>query len=547
MTDRSLAHWRASMALLAVFALLGPGSGCAPGDSGVGSSGTGVEQAGVQVGTITGFGSVIVDGNRYDETSASITADIDPSAPAVISAGNLKLGMATQLTYDGTARASSVQVGAAVAGAIDSLTSTGFAVAGQTVRLATSGAGITVLDGLGGLPDLAVGERVSVHGPRGVDEVIEASRIERIDPAAALYTRVLGPVSAVNRTARTLVIGGLTVAWTTATKVLPTGSNFAVGQTLAVWADAAPSAGTLSADVIAVRSASWVEGAPLRAGGVVRDYNRGGNRFTVRGVTVNNAGAVYVNGSSADLASGKPVWVQGRVTDGLLEANTITLLRSETDLANEITGAITDYVAGTRFRVRGSPIDASSATLSFENGSAANLGNGVLVQIRGALVDGVLRASRIKFVLDQDDRSGAFKGVVSGYDPITGRFTMQGIAMRLANTASFADDDGRTLSRAAFVNGIEARVDGQYVEGVYLVGAVRIDDESSGITVEAEGVAYQIDSLTQTFKVDLVPVRYSSLTRIEGDLTSLRAGTPVKVKGAMRAGTLVAAEIKIRP
>ena len=47
------------------------------------------------------------------------------------------------------------------------------------------------------------------------------------------------------------------------------------------------------------------------------------------------------------------------------------------------------------FKLAGVLIDASNA--NFERGNAANLRNGVLVEIKGVLTNGVVKATRVRF------------------------------------------------------------------------------------------------------------------------------------------------------
>ena len=61
----------------------------------------------------------------------------------------------------------------------------------------------------------------------------------------------------------------------------------------------------------------------------------------------------------------------------------------------EATAAITVFVSVSDFMISGTKIDASAAT--FEKGTAANLKDGVKVQVKGILTAGVVKASRVRF------------------------------------------------------------------------------------------------------------------------------------------------------
>jgi hypothetical protein len=77
---------RLTLGLLASFALAGLFAGCG---GGVGSGGTGTYASGA----ITGFGSIIVNDVRYDDSAATILDDDD--APR--SSSELRLGMTVQI------------------------------------------------------------------------------------------------------------------------------------------------------------------------------------------------------------------------------------------------------------------------------------------------------------------------------------------------------------------------------------------------------------------------------------------------------------------
>ncbi len=134
--------------------------------------------------------------------------------------------------------------------------------------------------------------------------------------------------------------------------------------------------------------------------GTVSNYVSLAN-FTVSGQVVNAQSAVIEDGSAADITAGAVVDVHGRVVSGVLMAtrveikSTTTTTPPDAGLAFEATGTISAFVSQASFKVSGSLIDASSA--SFERGTAVNLVNGVTVQVRGTLANGVVTATRIRF------------------------------------------------------------------------------------------------------------------------------------------------------
>ncbi len=60
----------------------------------------------------------------------------------------------------------------------------------------------------------------------------------------------------------------------------------------------------------------------------------------------------------------------------------------------DLDGLITDYAGLAAFRVLGTPIDATGVQIT--GGQSTNIGNGVKVEVAGMLVNGVLRATKLK-------------------------------------------------------------------------------------------------------------------------------------------------------
>ncbi|MFZ4761036.1 MAG: DUF5666 domain-containing protein, partial [Burkholderiaceae bacterium] len=136
----------------------------------------------IATGTITGFGSVIVDGVKYDDSAATVKVEDDASSPRSVTLSELKLGMQVEVKADDSGKAGTVTISSEVYGRITALRADGFVVAGQTVKVSTDTATPTVFEGVSGLSGLALNDFVEVHGKRDADGAIVASRIERKDP-----------------------------------------------------------------------------------------------------------------------------------------------------------------------------------------------------------------------------------------------------------------------------------------------------------------------------------------------------------------------------
>ena len=173
-------------------------AGCGGGGGGTtASGGTTAGTGSSATGAITGFGSIIVGGVRFDDSAASVQDDDGAS----MNSGDLKLGMVVRIkggkkTDDGTsirAKADSIEVHSELQGPVDSKTATSIVVLGQTVKISAT---TFFEDGLS-LATLTVGAVVEVHGfVDPVNNNLTATRIE--SKANAKVFKLQGTVSALN-------------------------------------------------------------------------------------------------------------------------------------------------------------------------------------------------------------------------------------------------------------------------------------------------------------------------------------------------------------
>ena len=190
------------------------------------------------IGTVTGFGSVFVDGvELQDATASTQTENADGSYTNVA----LKLGQRVEVTHDGRGTASKVTVDAAVIGKISALDTTAgtLTVAGQAVKVnsdAALGPVTTYGGGYTALGSAVVGDLVEVHGSPAYDTVakvyvVTATRLEK--QASISAVRVSGKVASLGSSS--FKINGLTVNFSGTTALVPAGTTLANAQTVLVW------------------------------------------------------------------------------------------------------------------------------------------------------------------------------------------------------------------------------------------------------------------------------------------------------------------------
>jgi hypothetical protein len=538
---------------------------------GGGSSGSVVSTSESQIagtGTVTGFGSVIIDGVKYDDSLTSVRVLDDDSSPRDASLNAIRLGMRVDMRTDNLGRLSGLGISPELKGPIGSI-NTGaktMVVLGQTVQIATEGSNTTVFEGVSGLAALEAGMIVEVHGTRDAAGQIVATRIERksLDDAANL--RLTGTINALDTNAKRFSVGSLVVDYASVPvlKLLPNAAALENGKRVAVWSSSEVIAGVLSAQAVSVRGAA--AGATtdrIRLSGLSSTPDTSARSFLVNGIRVSYASASFKDGSSSDLGSTKPVRIRGTLgSDGTVNASEIkfvTKLYSNDDnpvIESEVTGVITDFVSRASFKVRGVPIDASSDAINFESGSAANLADGVLVKIEGSPSASGLLPSKVRFVTTEDSRTRWLAGSISGRATVSGTVTFQlmGLDVRLANDATVTRFDGTSASPTDLINGQAIRVSGAIASGVFVARSViLLPDNLTQLPREVEGVASEVSvniSGVGSFKVGSLTVTTSGSTVFEGAVSSLKNGVRVEalgpVSGTAPALTLAATKVEVK-
>ena len=496
-------------------------------------------------GTVTGFGSVIVDGVKYDDSAATVKAEDDASSPRSVALSELKLGMQVEVKADDAGKAATVTISSEVFGRITALRADGFVVAGQTVKVSTDTANPTVFEGVSGLSGLALNDFVEVHGKRDADGAIVASRIERKDPGSVVAVRIAGSVAGLDAAAMSFTVGGLTVKYDDTTRVLPGAASLANGARVAVWSSAAPTGNTLTAKTIVVKKFNAAANDKARVGGLVRELAFATKRFKLDGVDVDASTASFLNGTVNDLANGRLVRVAGTFADNLLKVTEVRFVKDQGDAAVQLTGVVTDF-AGKQFKVRGVPVDVSDPAVVYENGSVDNLASGVLVRIEGVVAGAVVTPKKVVFVTAEDDRSRWLLGEVSAFQPTAGTFKLMGVDAKLAETATFRNANGSAATKADFTNGDRVQVRGAFVSGVFGVTEVVFRPGVQLVIDSVEGSAYEVDLSAGVFKLNGTAVKIGPTTVFEGSRENLRNGVKVEVYGTIVAGEFVATKIEIK-
>jgi Domain of unknown function (DUF5666) len=356
-------------------------------------------------GPITGFGSVIVNGVRFDDSSASV-ADDDGNVRA---SSELRLGMMAEIessgvTSDGSglrALARAIRFGSEIVGPVTSVAADGLSlvVLGETVYVKP-----TTLFGerlVGGLSGLVPGTVVDVHGL--LDVATGTYTATRIDARPnALFFKLRGLVTQIDKTAQTFRIGSgtETVSYAGIAAIVPAGLDNGM--------------------LVRVRlqttqvNGQWIAASVIRGARQLQDHDEAeiegritattfpvDRKFSVNGIAVDASNALFPQGT-AGIVLGASVEVKGRAVDGVILATRVSI---ETDHDRELRGfelhgvvSAFDGVART-FTLRGVTVSFAGSSIEFIRGVVTNLANGRQIEVKGVRSsDGTtLVATRIRF------------------------------------------------------------------------------------------------------------------------------------------------------
>jgi hypothetical protein len=465
------ARLQACLAALALTVLAGCGGGA--------GSVAGIDRLGVTSGTVNGFGSVIVNGIRYEVTGTTqVRIDDSPG-----SQDDLEVGQQVTVRWrsddDGATRTadqidySSVVTGPVATGSIDPVAGT-FTVLGQVVRVTATtsfGAGISPAD----LTGLAAGQTVEVSGLLDAGGFIRATRIETRAPGQLEVRGVAATV-----TAQTFTIGNLVVFYQGAN--LPDGP-LQNGDLVEAKGTVIDGLGRLVATVVEREDDFATIGGSaddIDLEGFITTFTSATD-FVVAGVRVTtNAQTEYDDGNVTDLRLNARVEVEGRFNPaGVLVAEEIDFKSFDDDddgdddaLDGRVAANVTavNVAAGTVVAA-GVTIRVTAATRLEDKRSGvrpfglANLAVGDYIEARGTPGTGAELTASI-FERQGASGTGRLRGPAGSI--ANPSFTVLGVPVLTSGATVFRDDDDTVIDAATFfgalANGSEVAV--RFTQGV---------------------------------------------------------------------------------
>jgi cytoskeletal protein CcmA (bactofilin family) len=461
------------------------GSGMGAGNSATGAStGTSSSASMVSVGTITGFGSVLMNGLEFQTTSAAISVDGQSGSQGDLRAGDIVEVKGHQDASGNQDIADDIDFRGDIQGpvsAIDTVAHT-LTILGQTVVVT---ANTSFDDDIAptSLAGVSVGDILEVSGMSAADGSVQATRIERRPAGTGL--QIIGFAAATNAMAKTLMINALVVNFSAATLVDFPSTGPKDGDRVEVNGTTLDASGALVATRLELRTGFDFKadaGAPAEIEGLITRF-ASATDFDVAGRPVTTSTATsFEGGSATDLALNLRVEVEGTVNSaGVLMAAKVQIGHpADTRLIGQVDSV--DASAGTLL-VLGTTIAVESMTRFDDHGQQkidsfglASVHIGDWVEVRGSestTMSGSIVGMRIDRLQPQSgvQLAGA---VVNSAQP---NFTI--LSTTIATTASTQFNQG--LNATSFFTapvGRTVTVKGSWNGAILTAASVQLGDNS---------------------------------------------------------------------
>ncbi len=460
---------------------------CGGGDSetmaGIDGRGSPTPAAIVSKGTITAFGSVVVNGVRYDTNGATFEIDGKTGSQDDLSVGDVIVVKGTLDDNGSDGSATSVVFDDLVEGPVSAVDKTAGAltVLGQTVRV---DADTSFDDSLSpaSIDGVNVGQVIEVSGFRRADGTIAATRIEA-KPAGEEF-EVTGEVS--NLSGTRFELHGLTVDFSAAQLDNFPGGAPENGQLVEAKGNSLGAGGELLATRVEFKGSDLgaENGDQAEVEGFITRFESATD-FDVADFAVTTTGnTVFEGGSASDLGLNVKVEAEGTIdANGVLVADKIDIRKANqvrvTAVVDSVdTGANSLVVLGISFSVDSATRIEDKSDADLRPLTLANINSGDYVEIRGdeSPSGNAIHAS----ILEREnlDDETILQGFVESISNPS--YSLLGVSVSTNAGTVFRDAEDAVISATEFFNRLDT---GDLVKAKGV--------ESSTTTISAEEVEFE--------------------------------------------------------
>lgn len=439
----------------------------------------GIGGTGISVGPITGFGSIIQNGVRYDVSQARFIRD----GVVVADQSQYRVGEIVKINgsvnADGvTGQATQVDYGSLLQGQITALGTDGKSIYVLNQLVQTDS--LTVLHGIKLLTDLSLGNVVQISGARDAQGMIRANSLTLQQPkfiAGTSSQLVEGRITKADPQTQTLVVNGLTIDYSRVVR----NSLPAVNQYLRITSKESLQNNILIASdyTLTPEFVEFVQGEEAELEGLVTALISS-SRFAINGqLVVTTAETEFENSTAADLKLNALVEVEGQINQqGELVAEEVSVRQASRNQTLELEGKVTEINAAAQtFKVLENTLLVDASTMMMHKTEEretslrfADLHLNDHLEIKARqLADGRLLALRIERDIE-DLRSPDIevKGPTKQINRAQGSLEILGVTVTSDADTAF-EAHSRELSQTAF---FAALVEGKSIvkaEGVSLI------------------------------------------------------------------------------
>ncbi len=480
------------MGFIISLTILFSGCGSSSDNQTAGIDGSGAPVASNTNGTIDGFGSVIVNGLRYNSDKAQILINGETAME-----DNLRVGYQVHITgsiaIDGSATADKIEFTPTLVGTIEQIDATNnrLLLLGQSVYITNN----TIFDAAitpKQITGLAVGNKILVSGLLAADGSVSATRIDLV---SANQIQLTGFIRELDESNSTFKLNQQVVGFASAQLINVDNSRLQNGMlvTAAGTLDNNTQLQALRITKVNTRFSNSIKNVDVE-GFITRFVST--TDFDVAGTNITtNAMTRYENDNTAGLKLGAKIEVKGTPDNtGKLVAEKIAL---EPRSNNKISGTVTKLLIANNSGIVTGDLELDGANIQttintrYEDKGPSHIKRFNLGTIQvGDYLDVTGYSSGAGFIATKIEREEAdeenvereFEGLVIGIGVNT--FTLFGRTITTDENTEFRDEEGNTISAAIFFAQAMSKhveVRGSRSNGIFLATRVEWeDDEKNG-------------------------------------------------------------------